>query len=181
MPEEKKPKATLPRAVVDTVPSSIKVAKLLDQLTALLPAVQQEADVAIMNGALGAARAFVVLHRLNSKLDDFCKAYSAYYDECKKEKLPHAIETSGQKFIALVEGYRVGISYRTLASIKEGMRDMAFQWLRKNKLGDLIISTVNASTLSAAAKHMKEEANQDLPDDLFNVADVPNASVTATK
>ena len=68
----------------------------------------------------------------------------------------------------------------SLASIRKGMQDAAFKWLEAHQLGSLVIQTVNSSSLSSAAKELAEQ-NLDLPDDIFNVALVPNASVNKTE
>lgn len=93
------------------------------------------------------------------------------------ETLPKAFEAEKIKTFTLLDGSRVTISDRLYASIIPEKRADAFAWLRKNRLKDLIIETVNASTLSAAAK-LRVEANQDVPEDLFKVTIIPGASLT---
>ena len=81
--------------------------------------------------------------------------------------------------VSLSEGFRVGVSHAWRASVRPDMGSRAKEWLRKNGKGDIVTETINASTLSAFAKQKAEE-NFDLPDDIFNVAQVPNTSVTKT-
>lgn len=181
MTKTEKPKATLPRTIVEALPSSANMAKSVDQLGDGLAKLIKELDAACIKGAVPAAQAYVALHRLHDKIDAFCKMFDAFYSIAKGQRLPEVIEASGQDFIPLKEGFRVGVSHVYRASIREGKKDDAFVWLANHHLGDLITSTVNASTLSAAAKHMIEDENKDLPPDLFNVAQMPITSVTATK
>lgn len=73
--------------------------------------------------------------------------------------------------------FRVTRSARVFASIISEDKDDAFQWLRDNEYGGLIKPTVNASSLSAAAKEMLENG-MELPDDMFRVATKDNVSIT---
>lgn len=169
---------TLPRSLVDTLPSSAQVAHDIRVLTDTIAKLTKEADKASKKGAINMARAFVVLHRLKAMLDELDKAYSTLFERYKTQVLPELFEAEGVTSLPLAEGFRVGVNYAWRASIREGMRDKAFNWLRTNGFEDLISSTVNSSTLSAAAKHAQTEDNKEFPTDIFNVAQVPGASVT---
>lgn len=78
------------------------------------------------------------------------------------------------------DGYRVGVGQRYLASIKGDRKEDAYQWLRDNGLPDIIIETVNASTLSSAGKALIEDKAMELPEELFNAAWKPTTSLTKT-
>lgn len=56
-------------------------------------------------------------------------------------------------------------------------KQAAYWWLRLNGMGSLITETINASTLSAAARKQMEDG-KDLPETYFKVDIVPNTSVT---
>jgi hypothetical protein len=58
---------------------------------------------------------------------------------------------------------------RVSASIIKDVKDEAWSWLRRNKLGSLIIETVNAQTLGATARSMLEKG-QELPSNLFTTS-----------
>lgn len=170
----------LPASIKAALPSAVLIVNDLQVLmTASLPALVKDIEAAKHN-PVELARAMVALHRLHDIVEGFEKKFSAIYEECKTKTVPDVLEATNQKFISLAEGFRVGVAFTWRASIKEGQKDVAYHWLRANKLGDLISSTVNASTLSAAAKHRIEEQNLDFPEDLFNVAHMPNTSVTQT-
>ena len=93
-----------------------------------------------------------------------------------KEKVPEVFKESGVSSIT-VDGYRYVATETLRASVDKDNKLDAYQWLRDNELGDLIIETVNASTLSAAAKHRRTEG-YDLDQDLFKVYMQPNLSIT---
>lgn len=182
MTDDKKPKTPLPATIVAALPSSRKFSEQLDALYKVLAnELAPELAKAREAGAVNLARAFVAFHRLNDKLDALDKAFEATFADLKGVVIPAAFEAEGLPNVPLSEGYRVGIAHNFRASIKEGMRSEAYQWLRENGLGDLITTTVNASTLSAAAKHRLEEDNKDFPEELFSVAIMLNTSVTTTK
>ncbi len=91
--------------------------------------------------------------------------------------IPEAFERESISSFTTDNGYRVTVSQRFFASILEGMKDVAFEWLRKNKLGDLIQPTVNAGTLSAEGKRMLEEGRE-LPEQIFSTHYKPSTSLT---
>ncbi len=95
-----------------------------------------------------------------------------------KEKVPEVFKESGVTSIT-VDGYRYVATSTLRASIVKDTKLDAYEWLRANELGDLIVETVNASTLSAAAK-VQEEAGYGLDQDLFTVYRQPNLSITKT-
>jgi hypothetical protein len=122
----------------------------------------------------------VALHRLNARVGEELEPLVNLFKKFKELEVPATFEADKITHVPLEEGFRVGLSSRLFASIPAGKREQAYQWLRDNGLGDLITATVNAGTLSAAAKEMMEEKNEELPKELFTVALVPNTSVTAT-
>lgn len=140
------------------------------------------ADMAASNrkSTISLARAYVVLYKLNEKVEEFDKAFSLLFEKYKKELIPAAFEQAGIPSLPLDEGVRVGTSYRTFASIRPEEKVRAYDWLRE-KYPDVITAVVNSSTLSSLAKSLQEEDNVELPSDLFNVALVPTTSVTVTK
>lgn len=72
---------------------------------------------------------------------------------------------------------RVTRTAKLYASIPADKRDEAYQWLRDNGLEALIQETVNASSLSAAAKEMMATGNE-LPEDMFKVHTKDSVSLT---
>lgn len=181
MPNDATPPATLPRAYLQLIPTAAFLSGSLVETEQMLERLRQDMLAAEARGSADLCRAFVVLHRLDAKMDALAKAWSSFYELYKTEKVPEALEAEGLKFQPLAEGYRVGTNNKMYVSVAADRRDRAYQWLRENGLGDLISSTVNSSSLSAAAKHELEENNIDFPPDLFTVAHVTTTSVTGTK
>lgn len=181
------PKAPLPATLVKSLPTASEVVKHVAAIEALIPKLEKELQAAGKRGALDLARAFVVLHRIHEvTLSDKVgrlKALATLFETYKSHVVPEAFEQAGVPHVALDEGYRVGISTPWRASLKADdtgvTRLKAYDWLRKNH-PDVISETVNSSTLSALAKELHEDKNKTLPDDLFNAAQVPAASVTRT-
>lgn len=173
--------SSIAKSMVVDVPSAMSMARGLTAQIGFITELSAQLDVCRKTGDVTSlARAFVVLRRLKDKWEDANGQFNELFELYKKEYVPEAIEGSGQTHIALVEGYRVGVGHNVRASIREGMREKAYKWLRSHKLGELITETVNASTLSATAKLMRQE-NRDLPDSVFNVYDETVTSVTQTK
>lgn len=123
--------------------------------------------------------AVVVFKNIKDFHDSLSDALSELSDVMKKlrqEIMPAIFSESGVSSIS-IDGYRYTISHTTRASIPADTKLEAYDWLRNNELGALIIETVNASTLSAQAKKMMEDG-EELPDSLFKVYLQPGVSVT---
>ena len=95
----------------------------------------------------------------------------------KNVTVPTLFNQHGVKTIS-VDGYRFSVSVRLSASIPD--KELGFQWLRDNNLGDIIKPTVNAMTLASTAKELIEEGLE-LDPDLFKVSYNENTSVTRVK
>ncbi len=173
--------STLPKSLVETLPSSVGIAKSVNLMLVALDTLARELKGQERRGAIALARSFVVLHRLKDKFDDLDKAFSALFEDYKSNILPEMLDDENLPHVPLSEGFRVGISHAWRASIKKGMREEAYQWLTDNGLSNLITDTVNSSSLAAAAKYEAEENNIDFPEKLFSVARIPTTSVTRTK
>lgn len=155
-------------------------ADLLD-FQLLTAKIEKELHKSKRGGAIALARSFVVLRALKRNLEETEKKFTALFEQFKNIEVPQMFEQEGVTSLPLAEGFRVGVSSAWRASIKEGMKPEAYKWLQENKLGDIIVETINASTLSATAKTLAEEENRQLPDEFFNVLMQPNTSVTQIK
>jgi hypothetical protein len=119
---------------------------------------------------------FRYLREAQDDLKKLLSQVTELVDVARQVQLPLMFKEDGITSIS-VDGIRYTISHTVRASTAAGKRDEAFQWLRDNELGALITETVNASTLSAEARRQME-AGEALPENLFNVALVPNVSAT---
>lgn len=175
-------KAPLPKSIRDALPAAGEVMQHVAAIEKLFPVLTKQMAAAEKAGAVELARAFVVLHRLRevvlSDEKSRLKPLGALFREYSETRCPAAFEQAGITSAPLSEGLRVGVSYAFRASIKKDMKDPAYAWLRANKLPDIITTTVNASSLSAALKCLRDEHNVEAPEKLFNAADVPYTSVT---
>lgn len=191
MSPAKKPvngKDTLPASIINALPSSRAIMEHMKAVEKLIPALGKELKKAEKGGAISIARAFVALHRLETRVDDILKPLFGEKKDApgllykyKTEVVPSIFEQAGVPNVPLEEGFRVGISSRFLASIKPDQKAAAYDWLREHGLGDLITYTVNSQTLSSALRKELEEKNIEAPEELFSVAMMPTTSVTGTK
>lgn len=185
----KRVEVPLTGTLAKALPSLEAHLKLFTQLQDVLPALSRDLAKAERSGAVQTARAFVALYLLKTHLDNTTKAFDAIYQEMKETRVPAIFELEGVPNVPLDEGYRVGTSETMYVSIKEGMRSVAMDWLRKQAattkdggaLADLIIETINSSTLSAAGRHMLAEEGRDLPGEIFESTFVPTTSVNKLK
>jgi len=123
-----------------------------------------------------ACRHYKEMRDLADQLKETSSRLNKHIEEVKRDKLPMMFKEEGVRSIT-VDDYRYTISETVRASIASGQKEAAYQWLRDNEMGELITETVNASTLSAQARHLMEEGTE-LDPDLFNTHLQPNVSVT---
>jgi hypothetical protein len=124
----------------------------------------------------------------------FWKLISDQYDELDKQRkrvyqaiedmsrktIPEMMEEQGIKTITLEDiGYRFTVAQRYSCSMPDKEAGMA--WLKANGLGDLIQPTVNAQTLSSAAKKRLEDDGLEMPTDLFNTSWMAYTSATKAR
>lgn len=178
---------SLPSSIVAALPVSMKIMEHILAAEKLFPQLEKELNKAEKAGSIAMARAFVVLHRMRKRIhtedsnaDSVFRPLMTMFNRYNKEVIPHMFEVEGVTNVPLAEGFRVGVSNPFYASIKPDMKTAAYAWLQQNGLADIIQSTVNASTLSAALKVMLEEHNKEAPDEMFTAAYVPATSVTKT-
>lgn len=184
IPKDNGAPPTLPRSLVAALPAAVEIMRHVAAIEALTPQLEQQMTRAEKLGAVGLARSFVVLHRLREALlsdeKNRFRPIGRLFQDYAKTKIPAMFEQDGVENVPLAEGFRVGVSHPFYASIKGGQRDKAYNWLRDNGLGDLISSTVNSSSLSAALKTKIVDENAEAPDDIFTAGYVPTATVTKT-
>lgn len=174
------PKAPLPESLRRTLPGANYIVARSTEINKAVAALEFELNGAKEKGAIALARTFVVFHRAMERLTDDLKGLEALYKQYKEVEVPAIFEEDGVTSVPLDEGFRVSTSYTFRASIRPDQKDKAYAWLRGAKLGDIITSTVNSSTLAKTARELGED-NKELPKALFNVAIMPNTSVTVTK
>lgn len=175
---------TLPKSLAAALPAAVVIMGHVADIEALIPTLEAQMGRAKSAGAIPLARSFVVLHRLREALlsDERgrFKPIGALFIKYQTEHIPALFEQDGVENVPLAEGFRVGVSHPFRASIKKDQKDAAYAWLRKNGLGDLISSTVNASSLAAALKTKLEDENTDAPEEMFTAGYLPAATVTKT-
>ena len=124
--------------------------------------------------------AYTNIRELYEDLNDAVKKIGAEYNRLRQQVLPDKFEEKDLKSIT-IGGNRYTCRISDRASIKPEYREQAYEWLRDNDLGDIITETVNANTLSAQAKVLREEHGIDLDEDIFNVYQQRNISQTKAR
>lgn len=114
------------------------------------------------------------VRNLHARLKEIAADVNQIAERLSTFLVPSAMQEAGFTTVNHAVG-RVSISSRVSASMVEKHGAMA--WLRDHDLGDLIIETVNAQTLSAQAKSMLE-AGEELPTEFFKVSTKTQTSIT---
>lgn len=156
------------------------VVDLRDKLEKLLPPIGSPEDDSPKQSALVSAEYYVRLRSLHDEVDALKKLLYKAMDDYETVVVPAVFEVEGATSVNLAIGYRVTISEVIRASIPAETKGAAYNWLQENNLGDLITSTVNASSLSATARALLVEGKE-LPAPLFKTAILPQVSMTKLK
>lgn len=117
---------------------------------------------------------FVEVRALKDRAKEVNSTVNGIAERLASEFLPAALGRVGLTTASHRLG-RVALTSRTSATILD--KPQAFTWLRAHKLGELIIETVNAQTLSATAADLMERGDE-LPDKIFKVSIHTYASLT---
>lgn len=96
------------------------------------------------------------------------------YDYIVKNVMPRKMEEAGVSSFKLVSGKGIRINDDMYVSSRKDQQPDLFQWLNDNGSGDMIIETVNASSLKAFVKTCIKEGRE-YPSDLINVKPVQEA------
>ena len=148
----------------------IRLEKLLENVERETTAVVQQNDIPITIVHFNAFRELV--KSLAARVTDLQK----HVDSLSYEIIPTLFTNQGVKTITLPEIGRVTINVRWSASMLN--KEAGMQWLRDTGNEGLIITTVNAGTLSSFAK-AETLAGKPLPSDLFKVGTAQHVSITS--
>lgn len=133
-------------------------AKELDQLTVELESASPSDN----------AVSYWEVREAYEKLDETRKRIYANNDKQNKLLVPQALEKAELDLIRIPAlGRSFSIQKKYSATIIDGKKDEAHQWLRDNGLGAIIQPTVNAQTLTTSLKDLIL-GGKDAPEEYFN-------------
>ena len=171
--------------MLQALPAVYDWMKVCDAMALALPKLRDDMVAAEHLSAAQIARAFLSIYAVKQRLDERVKEFNALFEDMKETRVPESLEVEGQTNVPLEEGWRIQTADTLYVSVVKGMREEAMAWLRETSaqskdggaLADLITETINASTLSAAARFMLEQQSIDLPSHLFESNFVRTTSV----
>jgi len=105
------------------------------------------------------------------------KTINAEYDFVRHILVPEMFERDGIENLAVAGVGRVSLTSDLRVSIASGAKEQAYRFLDDVGKGDIITTTVNASTLKAVVKSMILQGDE-VPEDLFKVTPFTRASIT---
>lgn len=118
------------------------------------------------------AQYFTWVRQLHDQLDDITKELGKVVESLKTYHIPQTFEREDLTSLKTTDGHTVSLETQVFASVKEGMREQAFDWLREKGYGDSIVETVHANRLKSIAKEVNSGENEevfDMPEDVFAV------------
>jgi hypothetical protein len=104
------------------------------------------------------------------------KEINAHYDVLRFELVPEQMEEDGTERITIAGIGRVSLTADIQVQVLKANQPALYDWFRSNKLGDLIVNTVNSSTLKAWVKR-RIQAGELVPD-VIKVTPMTRASIT---
>lgn len=129
----------------------------------------EEIDTAVKKAPLAElARLHAVFRESIDSLGEAKSTLQKTFDWLRISQIPERMEAEELESISIEGVGRLYLTTQFMASIKGGAKDGAYQYLTDHGHGDIIQSTVNASSLKALAKQ-KMKDNDPLPSELFNV------------
>jgi hypothetical protein len=141
--------------LVSSLPDTIKEAGTLANMCALYDAIRN----------------------LDDQIEEVGKAMSKALQLLSVTILPQRFQEEGVSTLTMKElGARFTVNTRITASMTD--KERAMEWLREEGHGDIIVPTVNSSTLSKFASEYVLEQGQDLPAELFKLSTIQHMSRT---
>lgn len=119
------------------------------------------------------------LKHLKDRHGEATKKINKRIDELTSHLLPEEMENNDITKISVDDVGTVSLRGEVYASIAAADREEAYQWLRDTGRGSLVVETVNASTLKAAAKEWIKQG-EEIPD-VIKVTPITVAVLTASK
>lgn len=114
-----------------------------------------------------------------NRLDALRKELNEALESLSRNGLPEMMADEGVRTVTLDDiGYRFTVSHRYSCSMVNKDTVKGINWLKENGHGDLVIETVNSSTLASFAKSQLEESGEELPTDIFKTSLMAYTSVT---
>jgi hypothetical protein len=125
----------------------------------------------------GVCALYDAVRNLDEQLDEAKKALSKALTHLSVSVLPQKFQEEGVSTLTMKElGARFTVNTRVTASMTD--KERAMEWLREGGHGDIIVPTINSSTLSKFASEYVLEQGQDLPDGLFKISTIQHMSRT---
>lgn len=121
------------------------------------------------------AKEFSDLYDLKDEISARMKQINNEFDRYKLEIIPDAMAQEEMTTATVAGVGRLGLTVDAWVSLKD--KDAGFRWLRDNGHGDIVIETVNASTLKAFLKDCKLRG-EEFPEDIFKFDPYTRASLT---
>ena len=117
---------------------------------------------------------------LRDQIDDLAARKTALqkeFDFVRQNKLPAAMEAAGIENVKIAGVGRVSIQEVFSCSVKAAHKYDMQQWLKDNDFEDMIVATVNSSTLKAFVKEQMGLGNE-VPTEYLNLSLFPQATIT---
>ena len=138
--------------------------------------IRDDTNEAVMGDHIGLVIHFDQSRKIAETIKEAREALKGIVEYMSREQVPNAMRAAKVKTFTLEGVGRVTISARFSVSMKD--KQAGHDWLKANSMGDIIIPTVNAQTLSSTIKEWMATSGEDLPEEIFNTGSVAYTSIT---
>lgn len=110
-------------------------------------------------------------------LEDAVKPLKKEYEELTRTIIPQKLEQEGLSTVNIKGLGRITVTQQMSVSVLKDNQALLRKWMRDHGYGELVVETINSSTLKAWLKE-RIEAADDYPADLLNIFAYEQASLT---
>jgi len=141
--------------------------------------VRKDTEAVLASGdVIEVIKHFDALRKAMEQIKTAREALDQLKDQLSTVSIPDMFRARDIKNMKIEGVGRCGVSYRFSCSIVADDKRVGHQWLKDNGYPDLVVETVNSSTLSAFAKNLLETEGKELPAEIFKTSSSPFTSIT---
>lgn len=141
--------------------------------------IREDTNEAAMGDHIGLIIHFNHARKIAESIKEAREALKGIVDYMSATQVPDAMRAAKVKTLTLEGVGRVTISARFSVSMKD--KAAGHLWLTENGMGEIIIPTVNAQTLSSSIKEWQATTGNDAPEEIFKLGSVDYTSITKVK
>ena len=152
------------------------ISRVCQDIIKMTSMIREDTNEAVKGDHIGLITHFNQARIVAEQIKEAREALKGIVDYMSGTQVPDAMRAAKVKTITIEGIGRVTISSRFSVSMKD--KEAGHDWLKGNGMGDIIIPTVNAQTLSSSIKDWQATTGEDAPEDIFKIGATDYTSIT---